>query len=250
MKKKFFHQLKEGQGKHQLICFPYLGGYANSFYELAQSLDDDIEVWAVNPPGHGACTMKPLESIESMVDVYAEELRNVLKPHAIFFGHSMGGIIAFFLAQRILKSQDYEGDIDALILSACNPPCDFRTKNYSQLSDENLIDHLISYDGLSEELINEKSLLSYFLPIFRADFKVLESSAFHEYTQLDLPVHYLWGEQDKIVPIEGTTQWSKYFKRDIVLRPIANASHMFIQHQMKDVVDQLEEIMNMNLLRL
>ena len=90
------------------------------------------------------------------------------------FGHSMGGIIAFLLAQRIIKCDDCPSKPKALVLSACNAPMEFDHKHYSVLSDDDLIKHLFSYNGISEELLGEKSLINYFLPVYRSDFRLLE----------------------------------------------------------------------------
>lgn len=242
MQNKTFHQLKKGQGKWQLICFPYLGGYANSFFELANTLDEELEVWAANPPGHGGCSLNPLEDIDSVLDLYFTELREIIKPGCMFFGHSMGGIIAYFLAQRILESEEYTAKPNILVLSACNTPCDFKTKNYSNLPNGELIDQIISYDGIPDELIKEKSLLEYFLPVFRADFKVLETSAALDYKPLDIPAYFLWGENDKIVPIDSAVQWLKYFKQELKMISIEAGSHMFIHKQAGVVAKYLDQL--------
>lgn len=242
MDKRIFRQLKLGEGKRQLICFPYLGGYANSFIELANTLSDDIEVWASNLPGHGGCTLEPLQDIKSVLDLYYIELQAIIKPQSIFFGYSMGGIVAYFLAQRILDSEKYPTKSITLILTSCTTPCAFKMKNYSSLSNDKLIEHLISYDGIPNELINEESLLEYFLPVFRADFKILETSATHDFKPLDIPVYYLWGENDKIVSIDSVIQWSKYFGNEINMTPIENGAHMYIHDNVSVLAEHLEEI--------
>jgi external thioesterase TEII len=243
MKKNIFHQLKTSEGGRQLICFPYLGGYANSFFELTSILGEDLDVWAANPPGHGVCNLEPMQDIKILLDLYCEELLSILKPDSVFFGHSMGGIVAYFLAQRILNSDEFTTKSITLILSACNTPSDFKTKQYSKLSNDDLIEHLISYDGISDELINEKSLLEYFVPIFRADFNVLETSATLDYKPLDIPIYFLWGENDKIVPFDSIIHWSKYFVNELTIIPIENGTHMFIQDKVNAVAEHLVEIM-------
>src|SRR5947209_1956736 len=101
------HTIRQGTAPQQLICFPFLGGYAGSYYPLASALSDAIEVVAVNPPGHGACQKMPLRSMDDMVDLYFHALKPVLKQRCIFFGHSMGAIVAFFLARRLMDSPEY-----------------------------------------------------------------------------------------------------------------------------------------------
>ncbi|MHB8062130.1 MAG: thioesterase II family protein [Ruminiclostridium sp.] len=244
MGNKIFHQLKKGDGKRQIICFPYLGGYANSFYELSSKLSEDIELWTVNPPGHGGCTLEPLEDINSMLDLYYEELQTIIKSDSVFFGHSMGGIVAYFLAQRIFSSEEYTVKPGTLVLSACNSPCCFQDNTYSCLPDDKLIEHLILYNGILEQLTNEKSLLEFFLPVYRADFKVLETSSTLDYKPIGIPVYFMWGERDKIVPIDSVTQWLRYFKNEINIIPIDEGKHMFINDKATVVADHLENIIS------
>ncbi|MEC5423609.1 alpha/beta fold hydrolase [Virgibacillus sp. C22-A2] len=160
-------------------------------------------VWAANPPGHGGSNLEPLHDIRSLIGLYYEELQEIIKPQSVFFGHSMGGIVAYFLLQRMLDSTKHNIEGITLVLSACNTPKEFKTTNYSNLSDDKLIDHLLTYDGIPDELIHERNLLNFFLPVFRADFKILESSPMHDFTPLELPVYFLWGENDRIVPMES-----------------------------------------------
>lgn len=237
-----FQCLKERKTQQQLICFPYLGGYANVFLKLATILKEDIEVWSLNLPGHGSSKEKSLEDINSVIDLSFQLLQPIAKSNYVFYGHSMGGIIAYFLTQRIMKEPQYLIKPSALILSASAPPSDFNDKKYSSLADPDLIAHIITYEGISKELIQEKSLLEYLLPIFRADFKILESSASCEFKPLDIPVYFFWGEADKIVSIDTAIKWSKYFSQNIKLIPIPNGRHLFVQDQVEYIAKQLESI--------
>lgn len=236
-----FTQLKSGNGHKQVICFPYLGGYANSFLQIIEYIEGDMECWALTPPGHGGNSNKPIEDLESLIHVCFQEIQAIMKPRTVFFGHSMGGIVAYFLAQRLISENRLKDINLSLVLSACNTPRAFLDHHPSTLSDEGLIEHLLSYNGIPDELANETNLLSFFLPVFRADFKILESSATHPFEPIDLPVSFLWGENDPIVPIDSVIEWKKYFQRSIELIPIKNGTHMFVHDQADKVGAFLSE---------
>lgn len=236
--------LKKGKSQKKLIFFPYLGGYANAFLKLAASFNEEIDVWGINLPGHGGSKQKVLKDINTVVDLCLPLLTNLMQDPCVFYGHSMGGIIAYFLIQRILLDSQYSFKPSALILSACSPPIEFAVKKYSNLSDDDLLKYIISYEGIPEELIQDKSFLQYLLPILRADFKILESSASLECKPLDVPVYYFWGESDKVVPINNAIKWSNYFVQDIKFIPIQNGSHFFIHNQGEHVVKLVENIFN------
>ncbi len=235
MNQNVFQLLNAGTGSKQIICFPYLGGYANSFIDFANKLDKNIEVWAANPPGHGGNDLEAIQDIKSLIKLYYSEIQEIIKPDCILFGHSMGGIVAYFLLQHMADSKITNFADITLVLSACNPPNEFEVKRYSDLSDEQLIDHLFTYEGIPEELSQERQLLEFFTPVFRADFKILEDASRQHFIPLKIPVYLLWGENDKIVPISSAIQWSAYFINDIALIPIENGTHMFV-HDSADIV--------------
>lgn len=241
MKHDVFYQLKTGKDQ-QLVCFPYLGGYINSFSELAKALNEKVEVWSANSPGHGGSASTPLQDIHSLVDLYFSELLKIIKSQCIFFGHSMGGVVAYFLAQKIFAADDYPIKPRAIVLSACNTPSYFRNKNISGLVDSDLIKHLMTYGGIPDEILEEKSLLSYFLPVYRADFMILETAALCDYKPLDIPVYFLWGEKDEIVSFDEVLKWSNYFTTEINLFPIENAPHMFVDGKTAVVTKHLDTI--------
>jgi external thioesterase TEII len=244
MNSDVLYRLKVNEGAKQLFCFPYLGGHANVFFEFANKLQFPAEIWAANLPGHGGAGVQPLEKIEAVIDLYVEKLQSIMRPPYFFFGHSMGGIIAYFLARRLLATENCLAKPTALILSACGTPASFKAKNYSSYSDKELMQYLLSYNGISNEILQEKNLLEYLIPIFRADFRVLESTALVEIIEpIDIPVYFLWGENDPIVPITAATEWLNYFSGEINLIPIKNASHMFIRDQVDFFAEKIAEIM-------
>lgn len=249
MNTRLFQQLKKGKGEQQVIFFPYLGGHADNFYLLANSISEDIDIWSSNLPGHGKCFQREfLQDINSVVSLYTQEIQRIAKSNCIYFGHSMGGIIAYFLLQRLFASEENIAKPAALILSACPTPAEFRLLNTSRLSDKELLEELVAYDGMSEEILKEQCLLDYLMPIFRADFKILESSSLCNFLPLNIPVYFLWGENDRIVPVDSVIKWSKYFLTEINLIPVENGSHMFLEDKCLVVAEVIEKICNCSFL--
>lgn len=91
--------------KTQLICFPFAGGYSASFRPLHAFLQGECEMLAAEPPGHGTNQTSAIEDLEELTDLYKQELN--LRPDRPFvlFGHSMGGMITFRLAQKLAYTQ-------------------------------------------------------------------------------------------------------------------------------------------------
>jgi len=238
-------KLREGEGSQQLICFPYLGGHSSKFLELIEEIkfDNETEVWGINPPGHGLDIQKPFEDISRMLDLYCTEIAKIIKPNCIFFGYSMGGIVAYFAVQRLLRQRDnYNGSL-SLIISSCSTPQEFGVQSYSAMSDDMLLNRMIDYDGLPEDVINVKELLVYYLPVFRADFRVLETASLLDYDKLDIPTYFLLGDNDRFVSIDMIIKWSRYFQGELNTCVIRGGSHMMIHDQMLSVARAIERIL-------
>jgi amino acid adenylation domain-containing protein len=114
-------QIKEGHGKVPLFIIHGAGLNILLFNTLAKHMDDDQPIYGLQArhmDGQG----KPLDSLDEIVQEYAQEMLNVLPngPFALA-GFSIGGLIAFELAQyfrRHNKPVVFLGVFDTFALSA------------------------------------------------------------------------------------------------------------------------------------
>lgn len=247
MELKTFYKLREGS-KGQLICFPYLGGYVNSFYEIVHAITEDIEIWVANPPGHFGSELGLISDINELISVYYKDISKILRLGSVFFGHSMGGIVSYFLLERMIRNQD-EILPKTLILSACIAPSSFVKKQYSKLNDEDLIKQIQVYGGMPEAVLNDHKIMEMMLPIFRADYGILESSAKASYNKIDIETHLLWGENDKAETISSAKLWKNFLVQDFDITPIGHAEHMFIHNKAEEVVTYINQFMDLDSLK-
>src|SRR5262245_37238763 len=95
-----------------MFCFPYAGGSALVFKKWADFVPSTVRVISVELPGRGARLHDPpFTSLPTLI----EELEGVIWPLVdkpfVFFGHSMGAIIAFELARSFRRKYDREPQI-------------------------------------------------------------------------------------------------------------------------------------------
>lgn len=244
MTKEMFMLLKEGTTCPQIVCFPYLGGYSTTFYETANELGDEYEIWSAVPPGHGISKVELIEDIDQLVDRYYNELKDILKPDSCLLGYSMGGVIAYYVAQRFLEDESVEVKPKALIISACGAPRAIKGENNSLLSDKNLVKKLISYGAMPKEFLEEEELIQMFVPAFRADYRVLESAAEKKPEKLPLKAYMVWGEHDAIEPMANLLLWQEYLADGFTIVPVKDAEHMFISQKLDSFVKVIENIVS------
>jgi medium-chain acyl-[acyl-carrier-protein] hydrolase len=154
--------------------------------------------------GEQLCTESE-EMIEQMADGLSQHLD---KPYAIF-GHSMGALLAFELAQRLqataLRRPSY------LFLSgrmAAQLPWKLRLH---ELPDDEFIAELEKrYGGLPQQILQDPQLLEIYLPILRADLTLLGKYRYSKKLPLSCPILATAGKQDSNVSNEALLAWREH----------------------------------------
>lgn len=104
-----------------LFIFPHAGGSAAEYKPFARGFTMDAKRIAVQYPGRA--DRHDVQDISS-ISALADEIHPMLAPSMVgarvaFFGHSMGGLIAFDIARRVEQAG---GRIEALFVSASPAP--------------------------------------------------------------------------------------------------------------------------------
>ena len=86
----------------RLFCFPFAGGSAGTYHRWPRLAPSRIDVCAVEYPGRGIrCGEEPFLRLGPLVRNLADLLEPLLTEPFAFFGHSMGGLVAFELARTL-----------------------------------------------------------------------------------------------------------------------------------------------------
>lgn len=195
-----------GKRRQHLYCFSYAGGNAASFIPWQAGLGSDIEVCAVQLPGRGARLDEPLQqSFSSLIMTLAHVIgRQSTLPYA-FFGHSLGGLVAFELA-RYCQHHSLAMP-NHLFVSGCDAPQHRSSfKRLHELGDDALLDALKDYNGTSLEALGNRELMALVLPAIRGDFALMSDYQYRPSPPMTLPITVLAGRGDKHV--DSTTIWA------------------------------------------
>ncbi|ANY69396.1 thioesterase [Paenibacillus sp. BIHB 4019] len=227
--------LGTGTGKIPLICFPFAGGYSAAFWPLHHFVQKDCQLLAVEPPGHGTNSMTLIPNLEGLVELYARELAAYFQQPFVLFGHSMGGMVVYRLAQKL----EQQGIVaEAVIISAIQPPQNKRERT-AHLKDDAFLDHVIRIGGIPEELVKQREMLDFFLPSFRADFQALETFEHCDHTPLQAPMHVFYGAEDYKCA-EEADGWRKWAHNVRLHR--FEGGHMFLLSEPEKVAASIRSI--------
>lgn len=186
--------------KKRLFCFPHAGGSASAFKSWCKTVPSDIEVVPVELPGRGMRFLESLpESFELLSQKMLVELNSQFDRPFFFFGHSMGGLLAYLMAINIKKNNE-KSNLCGIVVSACRAPDDPESEPPIHHLPENLfLSELIKFDGIPNEVVQDKELLDFVVPIIRADISILENHVWQDLDEkIAVPIVAYGGGEDSI----------------------------------------------------
>ncbi|MBH5318590.1 thioesterase [Paenibacillus sp. GSMTC-2017] len=224
-----------------LLFLPYAGGSAQVYKKWAKALDPSIVLTPLEMAGRGGRMGESCcEDVPSAVkDLLRFTRKYTTGPYAIF-GHSMGSLLAYEL-MRSLRDEGLRLPIAAFLSGRDAPHSVESNRTTYLLPDEAFIEEIKSLGGTSNELFQHKELLNLFMPIMRADFKLV--GTYHYEPGEPLPVHMIVmnGNQDTSLCGESI-EWKSHTSHtcDIVQ---FEGGHFFIQEHEKKVISLINDRM-------
>jgi medium-chain acyl-[acyl-carrier-protein] hydrolase len=195
-------------GRVRLFCFPHAGGGASAYFPWGAALPE-MEVLALQLPGReGRLREPPFHDFGQLRAAVLAALLPLLDGPFVFFGHSMGALLAYELARdlaragRPLPAHIYvSGRRSPLVRDTDGP--------LHALPDAAFADALERrFGGLPAVIRAEPELLALFLPILRADITALERHEFAAGAPLPVPITALGGTDDVQARLELLQAWA------------------------------------------
>jgi medium-chain acyl-[acyl-carrier-protein] hydrolase len=224
----------------RLFCFHHAGGSASTFASWPSLLGETIELCAVQMPGRENLFSQPRHrSIDTLLPEFLRHLKPWLDQPFAFFGHSLGGLIAFSAAHRLIA----EGGpaCEQLMLSSCLAPHAPRTgSGLADAPEPELLDSLRTLGSASTSALENAELRELLLPTLRDDLAMAESFAGGHWSQLRRPIVAFGGADDKSVPPEKLTLWRDYSSDRFTLRTFPGG-HFYIEDSRAALVGAIRE---------
>lgn len=194
----------------RLFCFPYAGSGVSVFRSWVAALPGDVELVGCQLPGRENRIREALfTSLEPVVNELLQEMPAYLDRPFLFFGHSLGGLIAFELARR-LHGMGAAGQLRCVITSGCRPPhLREGTSAISGLPEPDFLASLRTLSGTPEQFFSQPELMDIYLPILRADFAVAESYLHEGGEALPCPLDVYAGIDDDL-SLDDMAGWRQY----------------------------------------
>ena len=227
--------------KIKLICLPFAGGSKYAYHRFVRLAPDWLEIIPIDLPGRGSrMTEALLTDVEAILDDVMHQIRDLtMYPYAIY-GHSMGALLALLTARRIRKEKLNE-PLHLFVTGLGGPSVNDRIVRHN-LPEPQLIDELISLDGMPRDVLNDRVMMSFFLPIIRADFEAIDNYQYQEDHKLDIPITCIIGREEKITP-EKAQAWENETLAEVNVRRFPG-KHFFIFEHDKEVIRLISKMLD------
>ncbi|MGJ4925642.1 thioesterase II family protein [Bradyrhizobium sp. HKCCYLS2038] len=219
----------------RLICLPYAGGSATVYARWRRLLPSWIDVVPLELPGRGVRMDEPLCTDPlALADQLASELvgERLAGPY-VLFGHSLGGLIAFEVAHRLVALGAPAPRM--LIVSGTEAPAMRDDDRWREpLDDAALRDELLRLNGTPPDALDSMEIMRTALPVLRADFLMCGSYAYRHRQPLPCPIQVLGGDRDD-TRAEALEGWRHETSAAFGLDMLAG-DHFFIHAQQADLL--------------
>jgi surfactin synthase thioesterase subunit len=196
----------------RLFLFHHAGGSAATFRPWQHCFPARWDVCTVGLPGRGRLhDVAPLADCAALVDF----LLPAIQPWCAglpfgFFGHSMGGLVAYELTRALLAAG---GPVPSWLgVSGCGPPRlqQVHRTDAGPMTDAQLRQWLTDYSDTPAELLASDELWQLFGPMFRADFALVDSwQPVPDLPPLPVPIAAFGGSRDPLVAAEALPLWAE-----------------------------------------
>ncbi len=224
----------------KLYCLPYGGGSAASYLKWKGSLSKGIELCPVELAGRGKRFSEPFyESInEAVEDVYQQIHLEIDDSPYAFFGHSMGSIILYELYFRLIE-RNHKPPVHLFISGRRAPECQDSEITYN-LPEAEFVKKVLQYGGTPKEFFENKDLADIFIPLLRADFKIVQTYAYTpKCKNLSTDVTIMYGKDDSYTSGD-VDSWEKHVTGTYTMHEF-EGGHFFIFKSMQQVLDVLNQ---------
>jgi len=228
-------------GRPILLCCPHSGGSARHFREWQQNTDR-LAIRAGQYPGrHDRINDALATSVNEIAAPVVAELRACDIP-IIPFGHSMGAVVAFEIARRLIQSGN---EVPGLVVSAHRAPLYRSTSDIHLQTDDEMWRRLAAMGGTAPELLQLEELRNLYTPILRADLTI--STEFHDPNAsgcLDIPVIALAGQDDTTVSVDTLEQWRDVTTGPFTLRSFVGG-HFYLDDHVPHILGLIQETLEL-----
>lgn len=222
--------------KINLFCLTFAGGNKYSYRLFSEKAPSFLNIITLEYPGRGSRMKEKLISdLNLLIDDLYDQVKDKLgTDRYAFYGHSMGGLAAYLLTLKLLKTNDKQPE-HLFITGTTGPSAPSRLENPRHLlAKPEFINAVRELGGMPDEILESEELLEYLEPILRNDFKAIETYKYQDNTPLNLPFTVITGISEDI-KTDDILLWQRETSLKVDFKQLPGR-HFFILEQSDQIL--------------
>ena len=183
----------------------------------------------------------PLRDLDSVLRHLMSAIEPLLDRPFVFFGHSMGALIAYELTQ-LLRSLGRPMPAHLFLSGRRAPSIPIGRRAFHDLPDDELIQEIRKLNGTSEGVLQNDELMALVLPTLRADFAIHDTYNYQEQAALDVPFTVFGGLDDIATTTDNLSAWGSLTTRGARLS-LFRGGHFFIDELRDEVLAAIDRVL-------
>jgi surfactin synthase thioesterase subunit len=225
-----------GEAPVRLVVFPHAGGAASFYHPLSARFAPDADVVCLQYPGRQDRRQEPcITDIGELADRVAGELLALGDKPTVFFGHSMGAVLAFETALRLERAG--RGAPRALVVSGRRAPSRYRRETVHRRDDDGILAEIKRLGGTDLRLLDDE-LLRIALPSIRGDYQAIETYVCEPGQRVRCPVVVLTGDADPVTTLDEAEAWQEHTDGQFRIS-VLPGGHFFLTAQQDEVCAEI-----------
>ncbi len=211
----------------RLFCFPFAGSSASLFRPWIEALPEQVEIMAVQLPGRENRLREPcVHDMDEIMEKLGPEIEACLDLPFVFFGHSLGSLVAYELLRRLEDRGRQRAELfiasGGLAPHTCIAPAE-----PLRLTPDQILQDLRRISPTHGALFNDREVLTLMLPMLQADFEIYANYQYRERAPLRTPVVAIRGAADTYITYQSQLEWKQHTDRQFAFHTIPG-THLFM----------------------
>lgn len=194
----------------RLFCFPFAGSSASVFRSWIDELPEEVEVMAIQLPGReNRLRERCMRDMDEIVEKLEFEIDSRLDQPFVFFGHSLGSLIAYELLRRLETGGRHRAE---LFFASGGPAPHTRVALAEplRLTQDQILRDLQRISRAHSALLDDREVLALMLPMLQADFEIYTKYRYRETAPLQSPIVVIRGATDAYITHQSQMEWKRH----------------------------------------
>jgi len=223
--------------KMKLLCLPYAGASASVYEKWSRYLNENIELYQIELVGRGKRNKESFynsisEAVDDIYEIIKKDLDNF---QFAIFGHSMGSILAYELYYKLI-SENRRIPLHIFFSGKEALHIEKEHSNIHNATFEVLKSEILNLGGTPSMLFDEPELRDLFIPIIRADYKIIETYKYMKRPEkIRSNITIFHGDNDETVSSD-ISEWKFHAVNQCKIHKFSGG-HFFINDYMREIVN-------------